>query len=89
MSARSVFKTGATVPESGIYRVFHTAHRLPHEVTLFRENMFPRCSKCKDEVVFELLHAASRTFAFERLTLYELPAMDDDQPAEPTEAAKR
>jgi hypothetical protein len=88
MSARSVFKTGATVPESGIYRVFHNAHRLPHEVTLFRGNLFPRCSKCQDDVVFELLHAASRTFSLERLTLYELPTIDDDQPMEPTETSK-
>jgi hypothetical protein len=88
MSARPVFKTGATVPESGIYRVFHSAHRLPHEVTLFRGNFFPRCSKCQDEVVFELLHAAPRTFAYGRLTLYELPTVDDDQSAEPSETAK-
>jgi hypothetical protein len=55
---------------------------------LFRGNLFPRCSKCQDEVVFELLHAASRTFSPERLTLYELPAMDDDQPMESTETSK-
>lgn len=88
MSARSVFKTGAMVPESGIYRVLHSAHRLPHEVTLFGGNFFPRCAKCQDEVAFELLHAAPRSFSLERLTLYELPAMDDDQPTESTEAAK-
>lgn len=88
MSARPVFKTGATVPESGIYRVFHNAHRLPHEVTLFRGNLFPRCSKCQDEVVFELVHAAPRTLSLERLTLYELPEMDEDQPTEPTETSK-
>lgn len=88
MSARPVFKTGVPVPESGIYRVFHTSHRLPHEVTLFQENLFPRCSKCQDEVVFELLHAAPRTFSYGRLTLYELPAIDDDQSVEPTETAK-
>jgi hypothetical protein len=88
MSARQVFRTGATVPESGIYRVFHSAHRLPHEVTLFRGNVFPRCSKCQDKVVFELLHAAPRTFSYGRLTLYELPAIDDNQSPEPTGTAK-
>jgi hypothetical protein len=53
------FRTGELIPESGIYRVIHEAHRLPHEVTLFSEQRFPRCAKCKDAVKFELIHAAT------------------------------
>jgi hypothetical protein len=35
-------RTGVAVPESGIYRVSHSQHRLPHEVTLLKDQQFPR-----------------------------------------------
>ena len=44
------YKTGETVPHSGIYRVKHSEHRLPHEVTLLRANTFPPSSKCGNNV---------------------------------------
>src|SRR3569623_1634821 len=50
---KEMFKTGQNVPESGIYRVVHAEHRLPHEVTLLRGEAFPRCAKCADQVEFE------------------------------------
>ena len=83
MSARPVFATGSVIPESGIYRVIHARHRLPHEVTLVKGQQFPRCSKCESEVVFELVHPApsiqaDRSF---RIVLYELPVVEDDAPA--------
>jgi hypothetical protein len=46
-------KTGAIIPESGIYRVADSAHRLPHEVTLLKGETFPKCQKCADTVTFE------------------------------------
>jgi hypothetical protein len=52
------FRTGKIVLESGTYRARHRKHRLPHEVTLLRDNTFPRCAKCKEPVIFELLQAA-------------------------------
>jgi hypothetical protein len=74
-----LFRTGELIPESGIYRVIHDAHRLPHEVTLFSDQAFPRCSKCKDAVKFELIHAATdllNEHGF-RVYLYELDDPDD------------
>jgi hypothetical protein len=83
MSAGPVFATGSVIPEGGIYRVIHARHRLPHEVTLVKGQQFPRCSKCKSEVVFELVHPAPSIEADHsfRIVLYELPVLEDDAPA--------
>jgi hypothetical protein len=76
------FKTGAAIPKSGIYRVIHSAHRLPHEVTLLEGENFPKCQKCADAVTFKLIRALnSRTVVTEfswRVTLYELPVIEDN-----------
>jgi hypothetical protein len=73
MRKQPTFRTGAQIPESGIYRVIHKAHRLPHEVTLVWGQAFPRCAKCRDAVKFELIRAAEllNEHAF-RVYLYEL-----------------
>lgn len=75
------FKTGAIIPRSGIYRVYHSAHRLPHEVTLLRDQTFPKCQKCADAVTFELRSEladnALARFSW-HVALYELPVLDDD-----------
>jgi hypothetical protein len=76
------FRTGEAIPESGIYRVVHREHRLPHEVTLLRDEIFPKCAKCHDDVTFELVRGVA--FAEEHLSqqirLYELPVLDDERP---------
>lgn len=54
MSER-VYKSGEPVPESGIYRVLHYRHRLPHEVTILDLERFPQCQSCGDQVRFVLL----------------------------------
>jgi hypothetical protein len=83
MVKRPTFRTDEIVIQSGIYRVRHRKHRLPHEVTLLRDNTFPRCAKCKDPVIFELLQAAKdetdMTGFSTRIDLYELPVMDDEK----------
>jgi hypothetical protein len=56
---RKSFKTGEVVPQSGIYRVIHSEHRLPHEVTLLRAASFPPCSKCGINVKFKLLRGVT------------------------------
>ena len=73
------FRTGQTVPESGIYRVTHSGHRLPHEVTLLKDQQFPRCSKCADLVEFEVI-AVAPTMGERRgrIVLYELPVLLSD-----------
>jgi len=83
MGAR--YKTGQEIPDSGIYKVFHQQHRLPHEVTLLKGETFPRCAKCGDLVEFELIQAApyQRDGTSFCVRLYALPDLDDPQPANP------
>jgi hypothetical protein len=79
---RPTFKTGETVLESGIYKVTHVEHRLPHEVTLLKGAQFPRCSKCKEAVTFKVVALAPRLDKLrERVTLYQLPDLDDSNVA--------
>jgi hypothetical protein len=84
MSKRLTFRTDEVVPQSGIYRVRHKKHRLPHEVSLFKDQQFPRCAKCDNAVVFELVRAAStetglRTRYAAQIRLYELPVLDEEE----------
>jgi len=73
-------RTGCSVPDSGIYRVLHSQHRLPGAVTLLRNQSFPRCSKCSEPVYFELERSApaagSGPHSF-NVMLYELPEQDE------------
>ena len=76
-----MFKTGQIVPESGIYRVVHAGHRLPHEVTLLKGEAFPRCAKCADKVEFEAVSLApSLPEKHGRIVLYELPELENEKP---------
>jgi hypothetical protein len=70
--ALKTFQTGHPVPESGIYRVIHTGHRLPHAVTICQGENFPRCAKCADLVSFELIRAVECPFTYEPIHVYEL-----------------
>ena len=76
----AVFHTGQDVPESGVYRVTHEDHRLPHEVTLLRNAQFPHCAKRADMVVFEpLALTSSLREKHSGMILYELPETDGDE----------
>jgi hypothetical protein len=78
---RGKFKTGMVIPASGIYGVTHSAHRLPDEVTLLWGETFPRCQKCAGAATFKLIRELSYQAVIRelpsRVTLYELPVMDD------------
>ena len=66
---------------SGIYRVIHQRHRLPHEVTLIAGDVFPPCAQCGDHVRFALTRDVADQLA--RLggkrNLYSLPVLADDE----------
>ena len=79
MIASGAFETGSLIPENGTYRVIHGAHRLPSEVTLVKGQKFPRCAKCADGVVFQLIHATPERFVYQPMAVYELPALDGDE----------
>ena len=73
------YRAGMPVPQDGVYRVQHSSHRVPHEVTLLAGGNFPPCSQCGGVVSFELVRgvAAGDTGRF-HVTLYQLPVIDDD-----------
>jgi RNA polymerase-binding transcription factor DksA len=82
-------RTGLEIQQTGIYRVHHDNHRLPHEVTLLKGESFPRCSQCGSAVEFELLKAAPEIdlAAGFRVVLYELPSQDDTEEKANAESA--
>jgi len=54
-----LFKSGDTVPTSGIYDVLHDKldgddHAHTHHVTAVRGEVFPQCRGCRDSVRFRL-----------------------------------
>jgi hypothetical protein len=51
-------KSGDTVEQSGVYRVYHHAHRLPHSVFIPAGTVLPKCRRCGDKVEFGLLMAS-------------------------------
>jgi hypothetical protein len=79
------FQTHDLAPETGIYRVVHLAHRLPHEVVVLKEERFPRCAKCDDAVIFELVHAAPDLFAYLHRRTFELNVLDEDETSAPAD----
>lgn len=49
------YRPGESVPRSGVFRVYHSSHRLMHEATLLMQEIFPCCRQCGNEVSFELI----------------------------------
>jgi len=80
MPEKKQFRCGEKILESGIYRVVHRNHRLPHEVTLLRDQLFPKCTRCDDSVYFELVRSAPDiTLAPFKVALYALPVADCEE----------
>lgn len=49
---------GATAPRSGVYRVHHQRHRMPHLVIILEGDTLPPCKHCGDRVEFSpFMHA--------------------------------
>jgi len=48
-------RPGQTIEQSGVYRVYHHAHRLPHSVFIPSGTVLPKCRRCGDKVEFGLL----------------------------------
>jgi hypothetical protein len=81
MLKNRIFRTDEEIIQGGIYRVLHKEHRLPHEVTLLSNQRFPRCAKCQDSVIFELVAPFTQQNVRQhgQIRLYELPVLDDGE----------
>jgi len=73
------YANGEMAPLTAIYRVMHSEHRLPAEVTLALGQMFPRCARCLGAVQFELLRLTQGKLPAGTMTLNELPVLDGDE----------
>src|SRR5690242_21702265 len=71
-------ETGDVVPETGVYEVRHAAHRLPHEVVILRGERFPRCARCANAVLFELVRAVPALNDGSQCKIYELPDIEEE-----------
>jgi hypothetical protein len=74
------FRAGESIPLTGIYRAFHSNHRVSHDVTLLAGEAFPVCAQCGSNVHFELLHEAQQAAVdldF-RIRLYQLPHPEEE-----------
>ncbi|HEX4606144.1 MAG TPA: hypothetical protein VH724_19240 [Candidatus Angelobacter sp.] len=76
-----LYKSSDAIPASGVYRVIHAQHRLPHEVTLIEGQTFPPCAKCHEEVRFRLMRELPGLARERRgsVSLYSLPVLDDEE----------
>src|SRR5215510_7953287 len=52
MESSARFRSGDVAPRSGVYRVHHYAHRLPHAVIIIGGTVLPKCKRCGDKVRF-------------------------------------
>ena len=76
-----LYKSSEPIPVSGVYRVIHAQHRLPHEVTLIAGQTFPPCGQCHEEVRFEIVREIPSLSRERRgnVSLYSLPVLDEDE----------
>jgi hypothetical protein len=79
---KKVFKSGQRIPASGVYCVSHTKHRLPHEVTLVKDEIFPRCMQCGNVVRFRMLRAIKELNGLrEKIVLNAIPEIPEFEEA--------
>jgi hypothetical protein len=80
-TASPYFRAGETVSVTGQYRVFHSGHRLSHDVILLKDDPFPRCQECGANVHFELILANPKisTDPDFNVRLYEIPHPKNDK----------
>ena len=71
------YRTGERVPQTGIYKVTHDHHRLPHQVIIIKNEVFPRCAKCEDTVFFEMAYPAPAVSESSFVRIYELPEVEE------------
>ncbi len=77
--AAGSYISGQRVPASGIYEVRHREHRVPHEVTLLKDQLFPPCARCGTAVQFKIVRVVAAIDKMrEKIILNILPVMDEE-----------
>lgn len=83
---RIIFHSREPVMATGVYRVVHSRHRLPSEVTLVQGHTFPGCSRCRAGVRFEFLRSVQPSSDFQ-INLFNLPELPDRHEGESEKSA--
>ncbi|HEV3036472.1 MAG TPA: hypothetical protein VHA33_01545 [Candidatus Angelobacter sp.] len=76
MTSNGNFMTGSSIRQTGIYSVSHTEHRLPKQVFLVKNGVFPRCAKCTEAVTFTPVLTSDQSVP-NPVYVRELPVMDE------------
>ena len=63
ISQAATHYAGQIVPQTGLYRVFHYRHRLPHDAVIRQGELFPTCDKCGQRVMFAPSSTAEPLFS--------------------------
>jgi hypothetical protein len=50
-------------------------------LVILKGEHFPRCSRCADAVLFDLIHAAPDLYSHHVQRIYELPVLDEESAA--------
>ena len=58
LESSSRLEPGDVAPRSGVYRVHHYAHRMPHLVIVPAGTTLPKCKRCGEKVRFVPMVAA-------------------------------
>ena len=58
LETHSRLEPGDIAPRSGVYRVHHYAHRMPHLVIILAGTKLPKCKRCDGKVRFAPMVAA-------------------------------
>jgi hypothetical protein len=58
-NSSKTYRAGQPVPCTGLYRVSHYQHRLPHDVFITQDRLFPPCRRCGERVSFKLSASAN------------------------------
>jgi hypothetical protein len=58
MSGEKIYRSGEKVLRTGLYRISHYQHRMPHDAVLRQGENFPACNKCGERVSFKLFVTA-------------------------------
>lgn len=77
-----ILKPGDTVPASGIYRVTHFQHRVPHDVLAIRGEELPPCRTCTGRVRFGFVRTLSHMTEDWDLTGLTEELLNEFQPME-------
>jgi hypothetical protein len=58
LEVSSGLEPGNIAPRSGVYRIHHYAHRMPHLVIILAGTTLPKCKRCETKVRFVPIVAA-------------------------------